>query len=296
MELRHLRYFISVAQELNFSRAAQKLHTAQPSLSQQIKDLEENLNLKLFHRTKRKVELTEGGIKFLEYARNTVAQADNAINLARKTAREQRNTIKIGFIPVVEIKILPFILPSFRFEHPDLKLELQSLNDITQIRALEEGELDIGFIREKYESENLISQFIFQEQMILILPEKHPLTQYKQIPLQALKNIDIIIPSIERSPALHQVVINFSEKNNLNFKVLQHAENILFNINLVSMGLGCAILPSYVEPIVKNNTKITTRKIDIELPLIDLYVCYNRKNNQRNVKLFLEMLNIKILK
>ncbi|MFX5626974.1 DNA-binding transcriptional regulator HcaR [Acinetobacter baumannii] len=294
MELRHLRYFIAVAEELNFSKAAQKLFTAQPSLSQQIKDLEERLNLKLFNRTKRKVELTEEGIIFLEYARNTVAQADNAINLARQTAKEQRNIIKIGFIPVVEMKIFPLILPSFRFEYPDLKLALHSLNDIKQAKALESGELDVGFVRENQKSDSLISKLILREQMIFILPKDHPLAQYSQIPLQALKNINVIIPSIERTPALYKTVMSFSEKYKLNFNILQHAENILFNINSVSMGLGCAILPNYIEPIVRKNDRITTRKLDVELPLIDLYVCYNRKNNQRNLRLFLEMLQEKL--
>jgi len=96
MELRHLRYFITVSEELNFSKAAQKLFTAQPSLSQQIKDLENHLNLKLFNRTKRKVELTDEGKVFLDYARATVAQADQAIFLARETAKAQKNIIKIG--------------------------------------------------------------------------------------------------------------------------------------------------------------------------------------------------------
>jgi len=295
MELRHLRYFITVSEELNFSKAAQKLFTAQPSLSQQIKDLENHLNLKLFNRTKRKVELTDEGKVFLDYARATVAQADQAIFLARETAKAQKNIIKIGFIPVVEIKVFPHILPSFRFEHPDLKLALHSMNDIKQIEALNNEELDIGFIRENKEDDHLASRLILREKMIFILPKEHPLAKYTQIPLQALKNINIIIPSINRSPALHQIVMNFSEKHHLNFNVIQHAENILFNINSVSMGLGCAILPNYIEPILKSNDRITTRTLEIDLPLIDLFVCFNKKNNQRNVKQFLDTLFKKLL-
>ena len=294
MELRHLRYFIAVAEELNFSKAAQRLFTAQPSLSQQIKDLENSLNLTLFNRTKRKVELTEEGSIFLNYARNTIAQADHAIQLARQTAKEQRNVIKIGFIPVVEIKVFPLILPSFRFEYPDLKLALNSMNDLQQIHALENGELDIGFVREKQASEYLSSQLILREKMVFILPKDHPLTKYSVIPLQALKNLNMIVPSIERSPALHKAVMKFSEKNNLNFNVLQHAENILFNINSVSMGLCCAILPDYIQPIVNKNDRITTREIEIELPLLDLFVCYHKRNIQRNLKQFLDMLSNKL--
>ncbi|MFT4021134.1 MAG: LysR substrate-binding domain-containing protein [Acinetobacter sp.] len=293
MELRHLRYFIAVAEELNFSKAAQKLFTAQPSLSQQIKDLEESLNIKLFNRTKRKVELTEEGKIFLDYAINTIAQADRAIQIARQTAQDQKNIIKIGFIPVVEVKVFPYILPNFRFKYPDIKLALNSMNDIQQIRALESGALDVGFVREEQNSEHLNSQFILKEQMIFILPKDHPLAQYSTIPLTALKNINIIIPSIERSPALHKTVINFSKKYDLNFNILQHAENILFNINSVGMGSGCTILPNYIEPIVVRNDRITTRKLEIELPFIDLYVCFNRMKYSRNTRLFLEALQLK---
>ena len=293
MELRHLRYFIAVAEELNFSKAAQRLFTAQPSLSQQIKDLENSLNIILFNRTKRKVELTEEGSIFLNYARNTIAQADHAIELARQTAKEQRNMIKIGLIPVVEIKVFPLILPNYRFEYPDLKFTLNSMYDLQQIHALETGEFDLGFIREKYTSEYLTSQLILREKMIFILPKDHPLAKYSVIPLQALKNINMIVPSIERSPALHKAIMNFSNKNNLNFNVLQHAENILFNINAVSMGLCCAILPDYIQPIVNKNERITTRKIDVELPLLDLFICYHKRNIQTNLKLFLDMLNTK---
>ncbi len=105
--LRHLRYFITVAEELNFSRAALKLYTAQPSLSQQIKDLEEDIGVKLLNRTKRKVELTEEGAVFLEQARLTLAQADKAVAMARQVSQAKQQMLRIGFVPVAEMKIFP---------------------------------------------------------------------------------------------------------------------------------------------------------------------------------------------
>jgi len=120
MELRHLRYFITVAEELNFSKAALKLYTAQPSLSQQIKDLEEDVGVKLLHRTKRKVELTEEGAVFLEQARLTLAQADKAVAMARQVSQAKQQMLRIGFVPVAEMKIFPYVLPNLRVQNSKL--------------------------------------------------------------------------------------------------------------------------------------------------------------------------------
>ena len=133
MELRHLRYFITVAEELNFSRAALKLFTAQPSLSQQIKDLEEDVGVKLLHRTKRKVELTDEGTVFLEQARLTLAQADKAIAMARQVLKAKQQMLRIGFVPVAEMKIFPYVLPNLRMQNSELKIELLSLNNVEQM-------------------------------------------------------------------------------------------------------------------------------------------------------------------
>ena len=148
MELRHLRYFITVAEELNFSRAALKLFTAQPSLSQQIKDLEEDVGVRLLNRTKRKVELTEEGAVFLEQARLTLAQADKAIAMARQVSKAKQQQLRIGFVPVAEMKVFPYVLPNLRVQNADLKIELLSLNNLEQMQAIKKGELDITFTHE----------------------------------------------------------------------------------------------------------------------------------------------------
>ncbi len=136
MELRHLRYFITVAEELNFSKAALKLYTAQPSLSQQIKDLEEDVGVQLLYRTKRKVELTEEGAVFLEQARLTLAQADKAVAMARQVSQAKQQMLRIGFVPVAEMKIFPYVLPNLRVQNPELKIELFSMNNTEQLRLL----------------------------------------------------------------------------------------------------------------------------------------------------------------
>lgn len=293
MELRHLRYFVTVAEELNFSKAALRLHTAQPSLSQQIKDLEQRLGIQLFNRTKRKVELTAEGQAFLPYAQATLLQADLTIQKTQKVANELNNCLSISFGPVAEIKIFPNILPGLRFDYPDLKINLQSMNEIEQQKALESGRIDIGFVRENIHRTDLNSILLFREKMIFLLPKTHPLCKYERIPIRALEHEALIIASPEHAPTLHRSVMHFAKQNNIKFNFIQHAGNILFNINSVNMGLGCAILPNYIESMVKNHANIEIRELEVELPLMDLFMCYNTKNNQKNIELFINAIQNK---
>lgn len=288
MELRHLRYFITVAEELNFSKAALKLYTAQPSLSQQIKDLEEDVGVKLLHRTKRKVELTEEGAVFLEQARLTLAQADKAVAMARQVSQAKQQMLRIGFVPVAEMKIFPYVLPNLRVQNPDLKIELLSMNNNDQMKAIKKGELDITFTRHNFNSDEIESQFVLREPLIFILPKDHPLAKYERIPVKALNGIDFIIPAAEQSQNLHDMILNFAKTNGIEFNIVQKADNILFNINSIGMGLGCTILPGYIAPLTMNNTII--RPLDIELPYLDLYVSYRKNSNSPSVDKFMELL------
>ena len=288
MELRHLRYFITVAEELNFSKAALKLYTAQPSLSQQIKDLEEDVGVKLLNRTKRKVELTEEGAVFLEQARLTLAQADKAIAMARQVSQAKQQMLRIGFVPVAEMKIFPYVLPNLRVQNPDLKIELLSLNNNEQIRLLKKGDLDLTFTRHNFNSDEIESQFVIREPLIFILPKDHPLAKYDRIPVKALNGIDFIIPSAEQSLILHNAILDFAKANGIEFNIVQKTNNILFNINSIGIGLGCTILPGYIAPLTMNNTVI--RPLDVELPYLDLYVSYRKDGNSVAVKKFLELL------
>ena len=288
MELRHLRYLITVAEELNFSKAALKLYTAQPSLSQQIKDLEEDVGVKLLNRTKRKVELTEEGAVFLEQARLTLAQADKAVAMARQVSQAKQQMLRIGFVPVAEMKIFPYILPNLRVQNPDLKIELLSLNNNEQMRLLKKGDLDLTFTRHNFNSDEIESQFVIREPLIFLLPKDHPLAKYERIPAKALNGIDFIIPSAEQSLTLNQAILDFAKANGIELNIVQKADNILFNINSIGMGLGCTILPGYIAPLTMDNTVI--RPLDVELPYLDLYVSYHKNNKSYVVSKFLELL------
>ena len=288
MELRHLRYFITVAEELNFSRAALKLFTAQPSLSQQIKDLEEDVGVKLLHRTKRKVELTDEGTVFLEQARLTLAQADKAIAMARQVLKAKQQMLRIGFVPVAEMKIFPYVLPNLRMQNSELKIELLSLNNVEQMKLLKKGELDVTFTRHNFHNEEIESQFVLREPLIFLLPEDHPLAKYERIPVKELNGIDFIIPAAEPSSTLHTAILDFAKTNQIEFNIVQKTDNISLNIKAISTGLGCTILPSYIAPFTTDNTVI--RPLDVELPYLDLYVNYRKNNSSVTVQAFIELL------
>lgn len=288
MELRHLRYFITVAEELNFSKAALKLYTAQPSLSQQIKDLEEDVGVRLLNRTKRKVELTEEGAVFLEQARLTLAQADKAVAMARQVSKAKQQLLRIGFVPVAEMKVFPYVLPNLRVQNSEFKIELLSLNNTEQMRGIKKGELDITFTRHNMQNDEIESKFVLREPLIFLLPKDHPLAKHERIPVKALNGIDFIIPNVEQSQTLHNAILDFAKANNIEFNIVQKADNILFNINSIGMGLGCTILPGYIAPLTMSNTVI--RALDVELPSLDLYVSYRKNSSSEAVKKFIELL------
>ncbi|PLN72161.1 transcriptional regulator, partial [Klebsiella quasipneumoniae] len=147
MELRHLRYFVAVAQELNFTRAAEKLHTSQPSLSSQIRDLEQCVGVSLLERDKRKVTLTAAGECFLQDAKAILDQAESAKMRARKIVQHD-NHLAIGFVPSAEVNLLPDVLPLFRRKQPNTRVELVSLITTEQEDKIRSGELDIGLMRQ----------------------------------------------------------------------------------------------------------------------------------------------------
>ena len=174
MELRHLRYFIAVAEELNFTRAAERLHMAQPPLSQQIQHLEAQLGFQLFRRTKRRVQLTEAGRVFFEESQKILQQVDRAIQLGKQTSRGELGQLTVGFVSSSAHNVVPAILQAFRTRCPAVKLELHELTTNEQLQRLRFGQIDIGFVRPPIEEDGINSEIVFREPLIVALPETHP--------------------------------------------------------------------------------------------------------------------------
>ena len=286
MELRHLRYFITVAEELSFSKAALKLHTAQPSLSQQIKDLEDDIGVQLFHRTKRKVELTEEGLVFLEQARLTLTQADKAITMARQVAAAKVQYLKIGFVPSAEIRIFPYILPRLRVKLPKLQIRTLNLKESDQIAELKKGDLDIIFINQEFQNEVFASQLILKEPLVFMLPKQHPLAQLTEIPVGQLSGLAITVLSQKLSQPLFDTITQYIEQRQIQFQTISEANSIAESIQTVHSGQSCAILPSYMQALATDQMVI--RPLSHALPCLDVFFSYNKLEPSLATEQFLE--------
>jgi LysR family hca operon transcriptional activator len=288
MELRHLRYFITVADELNFTRAAALLHTAQPSLSQQIRDLENEVGVQLLERSNRKVELTEAGKVFLAEARVTLAQADRAVARARHVARQQDETVTIGFVPAAEVRVFPTILPRLRMHCPHVRVELRSLPTMAQEEALLANDIDVAFMRAPVHSAELVSKVVLTEPLMVLLPATHPLAKLERIPLEALDGEAFISSDPQFSGRLYDVVEDYYAKHGLQRNVVQVASNILLNLNLVGMGLGYALLPAYVSALAGES--IRCRPLERDPPNIDLLMACRADNHSPALGKLLELM------
>lgn len=288
MELRHLRYFVAVAEELNFTKAAQRMFTVQPSLSQQIKDLEHEVGVQLLIRSNRKVELTEEGRAFLKQALLSLEHAERAIYEARQIANMHKDQLKIGFVPVAEMKVFPYIMPNIRAHFPKLKIDFQSLTDHEQFIALKKGEIDIAFTRYTEDCEEFEHVQIFQEPLALIIPKSSPLADQRHISIKAFDQQDFVISDEAASPQLYKIIQTFFRQSKLAVNVVQKSTNILLNVNLVGMGVGWSLVPAYVIPLLGD--KIVVKNTLEPLPVIGLYASYRKQKKNEVISMILKIL------
>ncbi|RQR35425.1 DNA-binding transcriptional regulator HcaR [Burkholderia sp. Bp9143] len=288
MELRHLRYFVAVADELNFTRAAQRLHTAQPSLSQQIRDLENEIGTQLLERSKRKVELTEAGRVFLAEARLVLAQADRAVARARQAGHQQALTVKIGFVPAAEVAIFPAILPKLRMQFPGVHVELRSLTTMEQEDALLRGDIDIAFMRRPVHHPELRAEVVLTEPLIVLMPAGHPLAAHACIEPSMLDGQPVIQTNPDYAGQLYDIVGRYFDAHRIRTDVVQVATNILLNLNLVGMGLGVALLPAYVEALAGES--LCCRPLANPAPDIDLLMVTRAEPHSRELDALVDLM------
>ncbi|MBW4640660.1 MAG: LysR family transcriptional regulator [Gloeocapsa sp. UFS-A4-WI-NPMV-4B04] len=204
MELRHLHYFIAVAEELHFSRAAERLHISQPPLSQQIRDLEDELGVKLFERTKRQVHLTEAGKVFLERSYGVLAQLEHAIAVTQQIGRGEVGRLAIGFVDSATYTLLPEILRVFREQFPAVELRLHELTTTQQIQALYDKQVDVGIVRSAISEPGLSVECLLPELLVLALPETHPLSAQTQVSLSTLAAELFILFPAQMGPVFYE--------------------------------------------------------------------------------------------
>jgi LysR family transcriptional regulator, hca operon transcriptional activator len=289
MELRHLRYFVAVAEELNFTRAAQRLNTAQPSLSQQIKQLEAEVGVPLLDRSKRHVALTDGGKVFLVDAREILARVQRAGQRAVRAQQGKSTELIVGVVPAAEIKILPKLIPLVERRLPRIRLVFHNVPSAEQKRLLATGSLDIGLLRGPLEDPRLDVEDVLWENLVAGLPAGHPLARKKSVSIRQLNDLPFIMVSREGSPELHDAVQAFCQRSGLHPRVVQQADNVLGNLNMIRAGMGFALLPDYAASILPKGVVVRPLGWN-SAPVVSLVVAHRRRKPTAEMLAFKKVL------
>ena len=250
MELRHLRYFVVVAEELNFTRAAERLHIAQPPLSQQIRALEEQLGVALFERSKRRVALTDAGERYLLHVRRILAEVEQAADDARRAARGEVGERRVGCTSSLPFtSLLPGLISDYRRHYPQVHLTLREMFTAHQFAALREDRLDVGFVR-FHGQENppdLQLREIHRDPLRLVINARHPLASQPRASLEQLRDESFIIYPEGAGTGLNVQVRQLCLAAGFEPRIVQEAREATTQIGLVAAGLGVAVLPSPLE-------------------------------------------------
>ncbi|MGU1045754.1 LysR substrate-binding domain-containing protein [Pseudomonas aeruginosa] len=247
MELRHLRYFIAVAEELHFGRAAERLGISQPPLSQQIQALEEEIGARLFERTNRRVELTDAGRLFLDESRQVLAQVDKAVLLARRAHLGELGELKIGFTSSAPFtSTIPSSIHAFRKAYPDVHLDLQEMSSRQVLKALLEESLQVGVIRPLALPDAVHWVELFREPLVAVLRADHPLAAGSEdgLAIAALAEEPFVFFPRSYGTGLYDQVIALTRQAGFSPRIAQEASEAMTIIGLVSAGLGVSILPA----------------------------------------------------
>ncbi|KMM56870.1 LysR family transcriptional regulator [Bacillus glycinifermentans] len=289
MELRHLRYFMVVAEELHFGKAALRLKMTQPPLSQQIKQLESEIGVTLLKRSKRAVKLTAAGDVFLKQIKEGLSQIDQAVDMAQRTARGELGRLVIGFVGSATYEIMPPIIREYRKQFPSVNIELRELSTPNQIEALLNGHIDIGVLHPPLGNDELKSYTVKKSHCVLALPKYHPLTKKSRIYLRDLEDESLIAIDKSAWPSLYTDFIFSCEQAGFIPNIAQEATEYQMVIGLVSAGMGIAVVPTAAKRLF--NLDVVYREID-DLSLRAEWVTAHRKDN-RNPALqhFIEVSN-----
>jgi LysR family transcriptional regulator, hca operon transcriptional activator len=289
MELRHLRYFVAVAEEGSLTVAAEKrLHTAQPSLSRQIRDLEYEVGVPLLTRSVHGVELTAAGRAFLDHARLTLTQAEATIEAARRAAEPSKPTFALGFLTGQEMDWLPEVMRVLRDELPKIEVTVSSQYSPNLAQSLLRGKLDLAFMRPEAQMPDLDYKVIVKEPLMVVLPSDHRLASRDAI---ALKDIagETFIGMSNTAPTLRAIIDGYLERSGLNVQQAHRVDNLAMAMSLIASIRGVALLPEYAKNFLP--WAVTSRPLVGEQVTIDLVVGYHKANASPILKRFLSRLD-----
>ena len=289
IELRHLRYFVTVAEELHFGRAARRLQMAQPPLSQQINRLEALVGYSLFER-KPRVALTEPGKVLLAAARRILLQVEQGVDATRRAGRGETGTLTVGFAASAMLTALPDTFRAYRDRFPQVDLRLREMSTSAQLEALKAGIIDVGFVREPTLDESLVAEPVVREPFVVALPPDHPLRVHPRLPLGVLADEPFVLFPRFVAPTLYDQVIALCRSGGFHPRQVQEAQEWLTIVSLVDAGLGVSLVPasfqrlgwggvSYrpLEPEGSRTTIALCRRGEEPSPALDAFVRVTRE-------------------
>jgi LysR family hca operon transcriptional activator len=284
MELRHLRYFIAVAETGSLTEAAaNRLHTSQPSLSRQIRDLEDQVGVELLLRSARGVELTEAGKTFLGHARLAMAQVDAAVEAARRAAQPAKPRFALGFLTGQEMTWLTDAMHLLREELPNIEVTVSSDYSTELAAALAHGKLDVAFMRAE-PGYGLEYKVVGKEPLVVLMPSDHQLTASKTVRPEELRH-EPFIKMADKAKVLRQVIDAYLAKSGVEVDVVQSVDNPAMVMSLIASMRAITLIPAYVQNLMP--WSVVSRPLNGEVPTIELVVGYSPANTAPIARLFL---------
>ncbi|BAZ37335.1 LysR family transcriptional regulator [Calothrix sp. NIES-4101] len=288
IELRHLRYFLAVAEELNFGRAAERLNITQPSLSRQIQNLEKELDILLFERNQRQIKLTLPGQIFLAEVEQIMIRFDQGMRVAKRASCGEIGQLTVGFQGSSMYDIIPVSIKAFRDRFPDVEIVMQHMTTSEQVIALGKNDLDVGFVTPPITDTNLEVEILLQEPLILALPENHPLAAQSEIAITTLANEPLIVASRDRGCGLYEQIFDVYQRAGLRPNFVCAAREMQVMLGFVAAGIGISLLPSHVKNF--QRTGVVYRVLTPEAPIVGLSIAWKAENLTPALSAFLEII------
>jgi LysR family hca operon transcriptional activator len=288
MELRHLRYFVAVAEAESLTVAARKLHTSQPSLSRQIRDLEAEVGAELLTRTSRGIELTPAGRAFLDHARLALSQAEAAAEAARRVAHPRKPCFTMGFLTGHELIWMPEAIKILRDELPSIDVMISSQYSPLLASALVKGTVDAAFLRRERGLPELAFRLLVKEPLMVILPRDHRLAARKAISPRDLVGESFVSVS-GTAPVLRLVIDDYLKRSGINIAPAQEADHLAMGMSLIASMRGVGLLPAYAQNFLPSS--VTSRPLKGDTPTVDLVFGYKKSNESPILKLLLSRLD-----
>lgn len=277
LESRQLRYFVAIAEELHFGRAAERLHMSQPPLSQQIRQLERQLGVQLFERTQRSVKITAAGDVLLVQARAILGKLDTAVELVHSAARGEAGLLRLGYTAASAYSLVPAVMRAYKQRYPAVEVTLHELLSSEQLVELSKRCLDVGLVRPFAARPDLVAEKLVEEQLVLALPVHHPLAENQTVDIHQLEGVALIGFTATAARYFHDMIETLLLNAGVTPLIVQRATQPHAVISLVSAGLGVAVIPEASARVHMEGVVYRTLYAD-NAPKPEIHLCWQTGN------------------